>query len=604
MTTEIALNKLTISPRNVRIVSSSKDEDKQLIASIRSQGILQNLVVIQVEGEKELYEVVAGGRRLAALNMLAKDEDIAPDYPVPCLVKSEEDAIEASISENLKAAMHPADLFVAYRKLADEGKTLKDIAVRFGRSQKEVRQLLKLGTVSPVILDAFRRDELSLEAVMAFTLSNDLDRQESIYQDMKGSYFAPHVIRRRLVDSDMNTKHELVKFVTLSAYQKAGGTVTSDLFQECSYINDPELIEKLAKEKLEAVRESLKDEGWKWADVSLSGPFGHQYTSLHRLQGELVGVPEAMTKAIATLEDEASQLDAIPYEDWTDENQEREEEIQEEICRLEQEQEQFRTYTDEQKSYSGAVVVVEAGEPSVLRGFVKKEDLRTAKATASTQAAGSGEVSTPDLDTAVDESQALKTDLNHYRLQALQSVLAVKPDTCFELSTYVMAMSVLHDRFFFSPADIRVSAYQFGQTKDIETTKAAEMLEKVRDLLNLNWINHETDSERFKAFIDLSNTEKRAIHAYCVAVSLTSSSGDLVDVLAGLTDFDMSQHWQPTKDNYFDRLRRDGLLLVAKELKGDDFVEKHSKAKKGDLASMVAGLDEVKGWIPASIRVA
>ena len=79
---------------------------------------------------------------------------------------------------------------------------------------------------------------------MAFTLSNDLDRQESIYQDMKGSYFAPHVIRRRLVDSDMNTKHELVKFVTLNAYQKAGGTVTSDLFQECSYINDPELIEK------------------------------------------------------------------------------------------------------------------------------------------------------------------------------------------------------------------------------------------------------------------------------------------------------------------------------------------------------------------------
>jgi len=67
MSSYIPLNQLVISDRNVRVVSASKEADKELIASIASQGVLQNLVVIpSAKGQRAKKEVVAGGRRLAS----------------------------------------------------------------------------------------------------------------------------------------------------------------------------------------------------------------------------------------------------------------------------------------------------------------------------------------------------------------------------------------------------------------------------------------------------------------------------------------------------------------------------------------------------------
>ena len=84
-TSNIALSQLALSDKNVRVVAPDKAAQKRLMASIASQGILQNLVVIP--GDKEQFEVIAGGRRLRALQALAKQASIALDYPVPCLVK-------------------------------------------------------------------------------------------------------------------------------------------------------------------------------------------------------------------------------------------------------------------------------------------------------------------------------------------------------------------------------------------------------------------------------------------------------------------------------------------------------------------------------------
>ncbi|MFT4993657.1 MAG: ParB-like chromosome segregation protein Spo0J [Paraglaciecola sp.] len=53
MNTDTALNKLVISEKNMRVVSASKEADRELIASIASQGVLQNLVVIPSQGGKK-----------------------------------------------------------------------------------------------------------------------------------------------------------------------------------------------------------------------------------------------------------------------------------------------------------------------------------------------------------------------------------------------------------------------------------------------------------------------------------------------------------------------------------------------------------------------
>ena len=159
MEQQIKLNALTISGKNVRKVSAAEVEDQQLIASIGSQGLLQNLIVVKSK-KRGKYEVVGGGRRLAALQHLAANGDIEKDYPVRCVVKDQSDATEASMAENLKAGMHDADWFAAYMQLNEQGLSAEDIAKKFGHSVTDVRKLLKLGGVAPVILEAFRNREL------------------------------------------------------------------------------------------------------------------------------------------------------------------------------------------------------------------------------------------------------------------------------------------------------------------------------------------------------------------------------------------------------------------------------------------------------------
>ncbi|MGA8499752.1 MAG: ParB/Srx family N-terminal domain-containing protein, partial [Xanthobacteraceae bacterium] len=126
----IPLTQLVPSPANVR-KTYAKTGIEGLAASIAVHGLLQNLQVRPATGDR--FEVVAGGRRFAALKLLAKQKKIAADHPVSCEVRDGEDATEISLAENeMREAMHPADQFEAFRKLADEGKGPEEIAARLG----------------------------------------------------------------------------------------------------------------------------------------------------------------------------------------------------------------------------------------------------------------------------------------------------------------------------------------------------------------------------------------------------------------------------------------------------------------------------------------
>ncbi|EFA5067134.1 ParB N-terminal domain-containing protein, partial [Escherichia coli] len=65
----VPLDSLIKSPLNVRTVPYSAESVSELADSIKGVGLLQNLVVHALPGDR--YGVAAGGRRLAALNMLA-----------------------------------------------------------------------------------------------------------------------------------------------------------------------------------------------------------------------------------------------------------------------------------------------------------------------------------------------------------------------------------------------------------------------------------------------------------------------------------------------------------------------------------------------------
>ena len=76
----------------------------------------------------------------------------------------------------------------------------------------------------------------------------------------------------------------------------------------------------------------------------------------------------------------------------------------------------------------------------------------------------------------------------------------------------------------------------------------------------------------------------------------------IAEIVKEQISFDLSALWQPTKDNYFKRVNREKLLDILEELKGIDLAAGMATAKKRDLAELLDGLEESKGWLPPQMR--
>ena len=171
----IPLDRLVLSPANVRKSPASAAEDAELKASIRAGGLKQNLIVCPDRGRTGAASPSppAGGGSRPCRSSPPRARSPA-DCEVPCLVEEPDAALETSLMENtVRAAMHPADEFAAMAALIDGGATVEAVAARFGVSERHVRQRLKLGKLAPELLDAFRAGKLSLEVITAFTLGAD-----------------------------------------------------------------------------------------------------------------------------------------------------------------------------------------------------------------------------------------------------------------------------------------------------------------------------------------------------------------------------------------------------------------------------------------------
>ena len=180
--TAIPLNKLVAWEGNVRKTESDKGID-ELAASIKAHGLLQSLVVQKDKGDK--FAVVAGRRRLKALQRLVKEKHIPADHPVNCQpIEAEANATEISLVENVqREQMHPADEFDAFKALIDAGIPPADIAARFGVTEAVVQKRLKLANVSPKLIALYRKGEMTLQHVMAFTVTDDHKAQERVWED-------------------------------------------------------------------------------------------------------------------------------------------------------------------------------------------------------------------------------------------------------------------------------------------------------------------------------------------------------------------------------------------------------------------------------------
>ena len=303
MITELALKDLTVSPMNVRKTSADKDI-VELAQSIQARGLIQNLTAFASKGGKK-YEVVAGGRRLQALQLLARNKEINPStYMVRVNLIESTDATDISLTENaMRSDLHPADQFEAFKKLVDDGQSIEAVAANFGVTPAVVNRRLRMANAAPEVIEAFKLGDIELDKVMALCTSNDHRIQKAI---LKKSWWSASAIRSEInkESNGIDADDRLVKFIGLEAYTAAGGQVIEDLFASefddgsGKTLTNHVLVENLAEEKLcnltsEAFKKSKL--AWHKPDINTSYLGYNEYEKFSakdakKINGQFLGV--------------------------------------------------------------------------------------------------------------------------------------------------------------------------------------------------------------------------------------------------------------------------------------------------------------------------
>lgn len=377
---DIPFNKLVLSQSNVRHVQAGVSIE-QLAESIAQRTLLQSLnvrAVVDAEGnETGMFEVPAGGRRYRALELLVKQKRLAKTQAVPCVVREGGIAEDDSLAENdERIRLHPLDQFRAFQTLSGAGLSDEDIAARHFVTSAVVKQRLRLASVSPKLHDVYAEDGMTLEQLMAFSVTADHARQEQVWENVSRSgYDEPYQIRRMLTENTVRAPDCRVQFIGLDAYEQAGGGVLRDLFEhdDGGWLQDVALLDRLVTEKLKREAETIAAEGWKWISVAVEFPYGHT-EGLREIEGKPVDLSPEEQAAIDALNAEQAKLES-DYQDadeLPDEVDQRLGEIEAALAAFE---DRPMIHDPTEIVRAGVFVSIDSeGRLSVDRGYVRPED--------------------------------------------------------------------------------------------------------------------------------------------------------------------------------------------------------------------------------------
>jgi ParB family transcriptional regulator, chromosome partitioning protein len=281
---DIPFDKLVLSQSNVRRIKAGVSIE-ELAADIARRTLLQSLTarpVVDEHGtETGMFEIPAGGRRYRALELLVQRKQLSRTAPVPCVIRTEGLAEEDSLAENVqRAPLHPLDQFRAFLAMREKGMGEEEIAAAFFVSSHVVRQRLRMAAVSPALLEVYAEDGMTLEQLMAFTLSPDHARQDQVWEAIQQSWSKePFHIRRLLTEHTVRADDKRALFIGAEAYEAAGGVILRDLFQtdQGGFLQDTSLLDRMVAQKLESEADVLRGEGWKWIEVAVDFPYGHTF---------------------------------------------------------------------------------------------------------------------------------------------------------------------------------------------------------------------------------------------------------------------------------------------------------------------------------------
>lgn len=628
----VPLAKLKKSPRNARKVPHGEAAIEALAASIQHKGLIQNLVV-EPETKDDgtptgYYLVTAGeGRRLAML-LRAKRKQIRKSEPVRCWLDTANDPSEISLDENVtRTPMHPADQFERFAELSNEkGWGAQEIGARFGVSASVVKQRLRLGAVSPKLLQVYREDGLTLDQLMAFAITEDHARQEQVFQGLHHNR-EPWIIRRDMTASNVPADDRRAVFVGADAYVEAGGNIIRDLFSEDrgGFFEDAGLLDMLAAEKLREVAEQVQAEGWKWAEAHIDYPHAHGMRRFYPQSVPLSDDDEARLEALSTEHDELAE-GYSSYDEMPEDVAAKLEAVSDEIDAISAKR---SAYDPNVVAHGGAFVVLHHdGTVRVERGFVRAEDEALADPQPEPEAEGdvtdpqAGEDEQPeDGDEDVQEvdedeepgkpiSDSLTRDLSAHRTLALRVALAEQPGIALIALTHTLTAQLFYSYAEAGCLEVRPTVTPLGSHADgIEDTPLAARASE----------QHEAWAERMPrdvadlwAFIvGLDEAKRTALLAHCAARTVNAlrlpwdrkpRTLQTADRLASALALDVAKDWTPTVDSYLGRVTKAHIVEAVTEGVSEDAARRITDMKKPDMAQAAEQLLAGTGWLPVVLR--
>ncbi|SAK81936.1 nuclease [Caballeronia ptereochthonis] len=600
--------------------SPSQNWPRALPASIARVGLLQNLIVI-LAADGEQYEVVAGDRRLTALKLLAKKKRIAADFEVPCLWVADASARTVSLAENVqREAMHPADQFTAFAALVKEGRPIEDIAADFGVSPLVVQRRLKLANVSPRLIADYRAGVVTLEQLMALTITDDHAAQEAAFYGAPEWQRSPSALRDRLTEREIDATHPLVCFVGLDAYTVAGGGIRRDLFAEGdagTYLTDVALLETLVRGKLDALAEEVRAEGWAWVEAvpHMSHADGQTFQNAPRQRRE----PTAReARRIASLQTRLDKIDAELEEAYDAEDEdkvatleERREQVDGELQAIE---DALQDYAPDVRAVAGAIVTLDReGEAVIHRGLLREAEAKALRTLEKLrQGFTTGEGANDDEGNDTDEapkaaslSDRLAQRLSAHRTAALQIEVARHPHVALTALVHGMVRAALQDGYHRDGLPLGVSLDVQDRLEsmapDVPESPAAVALRELQQIAGEAL--PQDIAELFAVLLAKSQDELVRLLAVCVAstvdvVTPRAAQRQPGAELAQAVGLDMAAWWKPTAEGYFRHIAKAAILEAVGQF-APAHVTRLSKLKKGDIASEAERLAEGTGWMPA-----
>lgn len=184
-----AINHLVIQipPKEIRFSpfnrTGAREPDPELIEDVKRRGILEPILVRDVDGH---WELIFGERRVRAA--IAAKLELVPAFKADM---TDAEVIETQIAENVRRrGLHPLEEAEAFATLRDRfGHDAETIAAKCGKSRSYVFQRVKLLELAPKVRDAFLKNEINASVALEIArIANESVQLEAFKEVGKSTY--------------------------------------------------------------------------------------------------------------------------------------------------------------------------------------------------------------------------------------------------------------------------------------------------------------------------------------------------------------------------------------------------------------------------------